>query len=618
MQSSKLQHYRTRIIVAFVLLGLLSLGYVFFVSPIVALYRDGQEVARIGQDLQQGWDERDLERMESDLASLSASLETVANRLHGLGYLGWLPLVNSYYEDATNLVTAGTILSQAGQQIVADIEPYAGVLGFRTGDTGDPVADVQLQQIIKVLPQLMSTADAVIEASGRAGPFLSGMHAEKYPERISVSGVEYPVREYVRQVVRLAKFVEENSADVSAVVHLLPEMMGVSEAQSYLVLFQNDKELRPTGGFITSFAMIKIEAGEVTISDARNIYEVSTEEAYLAPPGPIVTYLKQPLWRMRDTNFSPDFKESMGIFTYYWDTLRLPEYAGVVALDTQFVAALLERLGPVTVTDYSYDFSDFYNLPAECQTGGESFTHENVVCRLEVYAQRLSLNQFQRKAVIGDLMEKIFEKVMGLPADDLFPLAQEMYDLFQRKHILAYLKEIEGQSLIEKYNLGGRIQDFDGDYLHVNDANLAGLKSDMYLKRSVSQVYEIGESGEIVKRVKLIYENTGAFDGWLNATARNYVRVYVPEGAELINIAGGEAQTTQFNELGKTVFDNFLLISPLAVREIEFTYKLPFAYQDGLELLIQKQPGVETTYHTVEMDGRVQELELTTDRNVQL
>ncbi|PJA38285.1 hypothetical protein CO180_03915, partial [candidate division WWE3 bacterium CG_4_9_14_3_um_filter_41_6] len=367
----------------------------------------------------------------------------------------------------------------------------------------------------------------------------------------------------------------------------------------YLVLFQNDKELRPTGGFITSYTTVTINAGDITFSDASNIYDVQDGNVYYASPYPIATYLTERIWHLRDANFSPDFKESMDFFYTFWRQVGQQPFDGIIAVDTQLVSALLKFTGDVNVPGYDIDFGLYPSVPQSCKSGGSVFTSENVVCRLEFYAERASLGENERKDVIGLLMNQMYDHIMATDSSSWQDLIMVITTQLNEKHALLYFTDDVIQTLAEEYNVAGRVRETESDYLLVNDANLAGLKSDMYLTRSVDQYYEVSSNGTITKTVDITYENTGAFDGWLNATARNYVRLYVPEGSTLLSSSGGEATVSVSSDLGKTVFDNFVRIPPMSSSTVSFTYEIPIKVSNDFSVLIQKQPGKELESHRV-------------------
>ncbi len=195
-------------------------------------------------------------------------------------------------------------------------------------------------------------------------------------------------------------------------------------------------------------------------------------------------------------------------------------------------------------------------------------------------------------------------------------------DMAVKKHLLLYFNNPEAQALAEKYNLAGRINDFDGDYLHVNDANLGGRKANMYMKEDISkEIKMLGGGKEVLSTVTVDYENTGSYNADWNTGYRDYVRVYVPKGSELISGSGSLETITSGEDLGRTYFDAYMAVNPLQKAKLTLTYRLPSGLiKNGqpYQLLIQKQPGTDGQNYTVSVGNKKESFVLETDRIVEI
>ena len=99
----------------------------------------------------------------------------------------------------------------------------------------------------------------------------------------------------------------------SEILSAVPRVMGYLKPQTYLVLFLNNTEIRPGGGFIGSYAVVRINSGRVSILEtngSENLDWDAPDDFNVASPAPLKTYLKQPRWFFRDANWSPDFPTS--------------------------------------------------------------------------------------------------------------------------------------------------------------------------------------------------------------------------------------------------------------------------------------------------------------------
>ena len=164
----------------------------------------------------------------------------------------------------------------------------------------------------------------------------------------------------------------------------------------------------------------------------------------------------------------------------------------------------------------------------------------------------------------------------------------------------------------------GRIKDYSGDYITINDANLGGRKSNLYATEDVTQDIKIAGDGSVTKTVTITYKNPQSQDGWLNSVLPNWVRIYVPKGSTLITSEGLEAKADPYEDLGKTVFAGFFQLRPEGVSKVTFQYKLPFKVSKEYNLLIQKQPGTDGFLYTVNLGKHTEEFYLKTDQELKI
>lgn len=186
----------------------------------------------------------------------------------------------------------------------------------------------------------------------------------------------------------------------------------------------------------------------------------------------------------------------------------------------------------------------------------------------------------------------------------------------------------------------------DQDYLFVVNTNIQGQKSDARIKQTVSHQAVVQLDGTILDSVVISREHTGNKEEKMyGQTNIDYIRVYVPEGSELVRASGftwpdekgfkapeswyktdtmlgdlekeisidDKSGTRITKEFGKMAFANWIITEPGQVNQIQFIYKLPFkAWKQPKEvnlnnwakifqsekpsskyqLLVQKQSGI--------------------------
>jgi hypothetical protein len=347
-------------------------------------------------------------------------------------------------------------------------------------------------------------------------------------------------------------------------------------------------------------------------------------------PEPIIKYIKGPYvlsqkWRLRDMNWSPDFETTMEIVTPAIKKAGISEVDGIIAVDTQLLVNLLDVIGPIGVSGYG-NFSTAIEPKCNCP---------QVIYELESFADvegpiiwdpltgkiiQRPANSDNRKAIIGPLMNSILANALGQPKEKMAPLIQAGFKSLIEKHVLFYLYDENVQNAVSDFGLGGRIEEADQgqDYLHINDANLGGRKSNLYAYENVTQDIEVSGDGTVVKTVTITYQNPEKHDGWLNSVLPTWVRVYVPKGSELIASEGLEATTDPYEDLEKTVYSGYFELRPEGVSKVTFKYKLPFKISKEYKLLIQKQPGTDAFLYTINLGKHMEEFKLNVDREIKI
>jgi hypothetical protein len=429
------------------------------------------------------------------------------------------------------------------------------------------------------------------------------------------------VRSKVKRAIETAGEANTLITSGKPVLKELPYLLGIGSERTYLFLFQNDKELRPTGGFLTAYSIIKVKDGKFSPASSNDIYNLDSRLKNKPPaPEPIKKYL--PLvnvWNLRDMNLSPDLKTSMDTFSEYYAQTKAPAYDGIVAMDTKLLVDILAVIGRIGVPGFG-NFSSEPDTRCNCP---------NVIYELESYADVAGpivwddisgkivfkpANADNRKLILGPLMNSVLSNALGQPKEKLPGLFEAGFSAVREKHVMFYFGETETQKAMEAFNIAGRIRENNGmDYLHINDANFAGAKANLYVEQQVELDVKTAKDGT-TNTLTIKYKNPQKHDGWLNGPYRDWFRVYVPKGSTLVDAQGSEVPVTTSEDLGKTVFDGFFTLRPEGVTEIKIEYKTPV--KGEYKLLVQKQPGTEANLYTIKVGKQKEEFLLKMDKEL--
>lgn len=610
-----------------VLVFLVVLG-VLFAIPALAVYGSAKKTNTQAKKALSALKTQNIALAQEELKKTRTDLLETQNKYKGLILFKFVPFLGGYVDDGDHLIKAGFHGLDAADTLVASVAPYADVLGLKgQGSFVGGTASQRIETAVKTMGKVTPKIDDISKDFDAAKEEIDNINPNDYPGFIAGGKLK-------NQVTQLRKYTDDGAAflsDAKPLIKILPELLGEPKEKKYLVLFQNDKELRPTGGFITAYAIFRLEHGIIHVDSSSDIYSLDNsifgkKEA----PRPILTYLpKVSQFNLRDSNLSPDFVESMKTFKEIYDKSSAPAVDGIIAVDTHALIGAMNILGDIDVDGTRFTTK----IDPRCGCPQTIYALEEIA-DTPVQADFRYVNVYAvnaaRKNIIGDLMYAIMNKAFSSsPKIYWGPLFQEMINQTNQKHVLYYVFDKDAQKGIDAINASGRIVPFEGDYLHINEANFGGAKSNMFVDEAVSQDYKVKNDGTIEKTVVVNYKNPFAPSDCnlergnlcLNAVLRDWIRVYVPLGSKLIDSQGSEVKITSYDELGKTVFEGFLTIRPKGVAKFTISYSLPFkvAKNSPLPALYQRQPGTKDFEYEVSVNGTKREkFNLTTDKNLKL
>jgi hypothetical protein len=401
----------------------------------------------------------------------------------------------------------------------------------------------------------------------------------------------------------------------------LDTIAGIDDPSDWLILFLNDTELRPGGGFLGVYGLTTINNGLIISLDTSDTYSVdvfvTNEEGYhVNPPDPIREFIGSDNWYFRDANWSPDFKKSAQDATQLlrqetsYAGLPVPDPDGVIGFSTQFVASLLSVTGPI-------------------ELGGNIYTDKNLAELLEFEVEYGFVDQGiafdARKDIIDELAQIMVEKLFSLDDPSQYSeLFNRVLSGFAEKQIALYSAHEEAQLMYEDAGWAGIIDaDAADDTLFIADANLAALKTDPSVQREITysvEPYVDPQTGEgtYLATASATYVHNGRFDTF-TTRYRTYTRFYAPHGSTFVDLEGSlqndplfnpglrEDEVTIQDELGLTSFGAFTSIEPGETRTLTVRYIVSPSVRNAIdagiyELQILKQIGSQKHTLTLDLD----------------
>jgi hypothetical protein len=442
---------------------------------------------------------------------------------------------------------------------------------------------------------------------------------------------------------------ESSLSSVIGSVSEIKDFLGFTYDRRYLLIFQNNTEMRGSGGFMGSYALLDLKKGGIKNLEVPSGGTYDTEAGmknFIKSPRPL--WLVNPRWFFWDANWWPDWPTTAKNLIWFYEKSDGPTVDGVISFTPDVLAGLLEITGPINLQEEYGIIIDKDNFWLTIQSITEK---DNLIISHPSFAQEFPDSPAnQPKKIIGDLMNELLEVLPEKITIESLPTLLDILEKNRReKNILFYFSDDDLQKKIEEWRLDGSIKSAKHDYLMVTHTNIAGQKSDKEIEEKVLLDTQILSDGRIINELTIIRKHQGEknapFTGVRNV---DWLRVYVPKNSRLIKANGfsqpelkyfefpendwlshpflaeneelaiidKETGVNIYLENDKTVFANWVMTDPGETSIIKIRYQLPFLFKsvkrdrnhlDFLNhllnidsakptihsLLLQKQPGLK-------------------------
>lgn len=490
-------------------------------------------------------------------------------------------VMNLLYPKGKSSKTSGEIDTLRGAQML--VSSFDQILNFDTLSSSASSSANYLDKINNYLDgfsQIINAAPAKIKNAK-----LYSRQAKSLND--SLNSDAFPASEQ-QSVVNLQKF---SSTSVDFFDYLSNVPVGISDAlsissgkKSYLILFQNNTEIRPGGGFLGSFARLDLENGRATALDFQtNIYTL--DQAFVAagnhitPPAEFSSLASN--WTMRDSNIYPDFATSAEKVAWFYQQESGKKVEGVIAIDTTLFRNLLKVVGPIDMPQYNLVVTDQnFLLDVEYQV------------EIGYFQSAQNKVENQPKKILADMMPK-FMAAMTKNNQVESNVGKELMKAIPEKHLMFYSANSLVEDLAEGIGMSGKIHQTTGDYLYLSDANIGGLKSSLNIAETVNQNIEIDQTGT-AKESLVIQRKHNGNGTWPDGENINYLTAILPLSSAI------DSQNVKSSVVsGKTAVSYWQNTKPGTTSQSTINYHRGSAVNlssDSFEyqITIQKQPGIES------------------------
>lgn len=448
-------------------------------------------------------------------------------------------------------------------------------------------------------------------------PTLSVGDVERLYERVSLLSAS--ISEYARDqsfsgdnedLTQLIDEIDSRRRSLSTyqqLLAILSELLGGSGRRSYALVFQNEQELRPTGGFIQAVAILTFDNSMLVDSQVFSSYQLDNRlAAIIEPPADLARVLGEERFYLRDANWNPDFEVSASQIAWFIEETLGRKVSGVIGINNSVMQNLLRAVGPLELAAYD-----------------EVLTDRNLMERMEYHSEVDLIESAEIRDYSVVVLSSFLQKLSNLDQDRALPFLAALGQSLSQKNLLISLFDQDESAILAGLGWTGALLSPGCpsqlaaatclvESLAVVDANVGINKANYYLKRQQRHSAQL-EGRSILHSHTITLTNEATTNAWPKGSYSSYLRFFIPSQSTFEEVVVND-QKIDLDDLIITQSGDLKIIGVKTITPISSQTNISFRYRTPLlpeqlesrewsyALFVQKQPGVDQALGAISLN----------------
>lgn len=304
--------------------------------------------------------------------------------------------------------------------------------------------------------------------------------------------------------------------------------------KSFLVLLQQNSELRAGGGVIESLARVDIEKGVVKKIEVYNASEIDKNfNLVVDPPVELKKDLGVSKFTLKDSSFEPDFPTSATKAQWFYN------HSDVVGANSKIDGVLV------------WDVSALFNILSATNSSDVDGISKSIKGNEDFYTT---------------LNKSILNRLIFVPSKNWPDILEALVKSFEEKHMQLFFADTKMFATVNSQNLTAVLPrpssdpEVLSDFLFISESNVGANRVNFYIDRSYQLETKIMDG--VSHKLKINFINKSNSEAWPMGNYKNRMKVYLPLGSTLTDISFGEvdlkSQVASSVDYGRAVF-SFLI-----------------------------------------------------------
>lgn len=572
---------------------LVALTY-FLIYPLISISLGLIFISANSKDLKESLMSMSAYDSEKKVIQIQNNVERMTAGLQNLRWAFILLGKDSLYTNTTQLLSGSEYAANGAQDMLQATQPlFEYIQNFQPAISLGSSVPTTTREYTTYLNDIENNSYKINEAAYKISL------AEGILNQVNINTFPQVGRDKISEIKDTITSLNTTTQTFKDILTFLPDVLGASQRQRYLILLQNESELRSTGGWLTSYGVVGVEGGQIKELFVDDIYNADGTlkvqgKTYTAPKS-MQQALGITTWPFSLINWYPDLTETeVSAEPYISDLGKGNDLDGVITIDVAFIQKLLQKWGGIEV-------------PGE----SELITSDNLYSKIFEMHESFTPGSTQKATFLADLANQIITKVLSMNTGELSSLAEIFEESLNEKHLQATFKNTNAYNFFNKKEWAGSLDSRYGEAPIAIDWNWGGNKANLYLAKNYNLNINIKDADTIDFTYSITTENTSKTTTYPEGNYTNYQRIYIPANATLLSASGFEGNIfNTIKESGFKVIGGWFNVPIQTTKTLEISYRLsrdsstfPLELEEKnifLDLNIFKQAGEKA--HAYKLD----------------
>ena len=504
-------------------LSILFVSLVYFlIAPIIGILIGGSLVYKQGEQLKDSISEFDFDSIQKETDSLSKNITRVQDSFERIYWIFKITGMRDEYTNLFQIVQGTKYISESATDLIVGLRPFGEYIkdfepSIEVNSDSNTSPVKEYSQYLKAVDDNRYLLQEGIYKMSLAQSMITKVDTKNLPKSLTTFVLQY--KDLIEQINNTVKPLEKVS-------QFLPDILGLNERKRYLILLQDNAEIRSTGGWISSYAVIAIEDGQIRELFVDDIYNAQAllklkGEAYRTPSS-LTQALPETFFSFPLVNWNPNMdRVLLSSEQFIFDLDKGNSLDGIIAVDMVFIQKLLDKWGGIQV-------------PGE----SDLITSENLYSNIfETYSGEKP-QDLRKSTFLTDFFDAIVTKAFSSKLTTNKDLYEALSESLKEKHVLFTFKNSVARSYADENGWDGNLDSkFQSAPINI-DWNWSNSKTNLYIKKNHSLDIDIKDENTIDYTYQIAVQNDSTKDEYPQGEYKNYIRVYVPYNATVTSIRG--------------------------------------------------------------------------------